>query len=128
MWGLFVLHCLHPNWIEPERLVQPRTPFMCANAIPTECIGRRKHITEHQHQSKVLRINFFPNSSKRLKKKKADTLYMAGKSWHQRQMMDLNSSLLYLHALSDSVSVFLLFLARQKTQNLPLGFLFFVIF
>lgn len=50
---------------------------------------------------------------------------MAGKSWHQRQMMDLNSSLLYFYALSDSLSVFLLFLARQKTQNLPLGFVFF---
>lgn len=68
LWGLFVLHCLHPNWKEPERLAQPRTPFMCANAIPTECIGRGKHITEHQ--SNVLRINYFPNSSKRLKKKK----------------------------------------------------------
>lgn len=44
------------------------------------------------------------------------------KSWHQRQMMDLNCTLLYFYALSDSISVFLLFLARQATQIFPLVF------
>lgn len=41
--------------------------------------------------------------------------------------MDLNRSSLYFYALSDGVSVFLLFLARQKTQILPVVFFLYSI-
>lgn len=53
---------------------------------------------------------------------------MAGKKLASKQMMDLNCSFLYFCALIDSISVFLLFLARQKTQILPLVFFSFIIF
>lgn len=53
---------------------------------------------------------------------------MASKKLASKQMMALNCSLLYFYALIDSISGFLLFLARQKTQTLPLVFFSFIIF
>lgn len=62
-----------PNRVKPESLAQPGTPFMCADAIPKQCIGRGRHATEDQHQSKVAQNKLLSKYFKEIKK--ADRLY-----------------------------------------------------